>query len=285
MIVRNFSRVLAFAALASLLSACGAHEPIANRVVTGHYENIGSDHSLGGGYGALPGEEPAPAPRSEPPNPQQTLLEAVIKQGVPKVLADLTFENYDKHPTRIKNDDYIVMVDFSVHSRKKRFYLVNTTSGKVEPTVVAHGSGSDPDNTGYAKYFSNTVGSLMSSLGSYIIAETYVSDKFGNAIRLDGLDGTNSRVRERAVVMHGADYVTERNAKQGRSWGCPALQWDWRDRVFKILPGGSFMYVYGVPGKMSPQMLQAHLRRMSDLSNTATGGVLSESEAAPFAGE
>lgn len=282
MTVRSFTHVLAFALTATVLLACGDNQPIANQLVTGHYDDDANSELRG----SEPSAPEAPSqPRVAPPAGHQTLYDAVVKQGVPKTLAELTFKNYDKHVSRVKNPNYIVMIDYSVHSSKKRFYLVNATTGKVEPTVVAHGSGSDPSNTGYAKYFSNTEGSLMTSLGSYIISEKYYSEKFEEAIRLDGLDSTNSRARERAIVMHGADYVNEGSSKQGRSWGCPALTWNWRDKVYKILPGGSFMYLYGIPGRMSPKMLQAHLQRMTDLSALATGRTLSESEDAPFAGE
>ena len=67
------------------------------------------------------------------------------------------------------------------------------------------------------------MGSKMTSLGTYVTAETYYG-KHGLSLRLDGLDKENSRARERAIVIHGADYVTPDRTKMGRSWGCPALE-------------------------------------------------------------
>lgn len=49
----------------------------------------------------------------------------------------------------------------------------------------------------------------MSSLGIYRCAETY-EGKHGYSMRLDGLEPTNSLARERAIVIHSADYVSEK---------------------------------------------------------------------------
>ena len=71
--------------------------------------------------------------------------------------------------------------------------------------------------------------------------ETY-DGKHGNSLRLDGVSPTNSNARARAVVMHGADYVSEGRSKQGRSWGCLALPSPDKDAVIAKLKGGSVIY-------------------------------------------
>src|SRR5690606_40188967 len=59
----------------------------------------------------------------------------------------------------------------------------------------------------YAKKFSNIPESFQSSLGFYATAEPYYG-KHGYSLRLDGLEkGINDKARERAIVIHGADYV------------------------------------------------------------------------------
>ncbi|WP_413585194.1 murein L,D-transpeptidase catalytic domain family protein [Bdellovibrio sp. HCB274] len=148
---------------------------------------------------------------------------------------------YDKNLKTIKNSDYLSVLDFSLSSTKKRFHIINMKSGEVWSIHVAHGKGSDPDHDGYANTFSNVSGSNASSVGIYKTAETY-SGSHGYSLRLDGLSSTNSRARSRAVVIHGADYVSESSVIQGRSWGCPAVTMSYRTKVIDMVKGGSIIY-------------------------------------------
>jgi hypothetical protein len=111
----------------------------------------------------------------------------------------------------------------------------------VKSIHVAHGKGSDSNNDGYATNFSNKVNSEASSLGFYLTAETYHGNH-GLSLRLDGLSSTNSKARERSVVLHGADYVREAEVKAGRSWGCPAVSMALRGDVIELLKGGSLIF-------------------------------------------
>ncbi len=174
-----------------------------------------------------------------------TLYQAVIAQGVPSKVAKVAFEKYDKFKSQVRRTEYIAMIDFTQHSANRRFYFVNRKSGAVEQWSVAHGSGSDPDNDGLAQYFSNVPNSHMSSLGSYLIQEKYVG-KYGDSMRLDGLESTNSNVRDRAIVLHPSNYVKDGSSKQGRSWGCPAVPYNKIASLITRSKDGSFMYVYGV---------------------------------------
>ena len=70
-------------------------------------------------------------------------------------------------------------------------------SGEVWTLHVAHGEGSDPDDSGYAKTFSNVEGTRASSLGFFTTAETY-SGEYGYSLRLDGLSSTNSKATRAA---------------------------------------------------------------------------------------
>lgn len=160
---------------------------------------------------------------------------------VPKALLLDAIVFFDHNKDKLKNRGFLTVVDFSKHSAKPRMFVVNMTSGAVASYVVAHGSGSDPGNTGIATRFSNVNDSNQSSLGFYITAETY-NGKHGNSMRLDGVSETNSNARARAIVMHGADYVSAGRAKQGRSWGCLALSTAEKDGVIAKLKGGSVIY-------------------------------------------
>jgi hypothetical protein len=160
---------------------------------------------------------------------------------VPRDLLGRAVAFRDLNADRLDNDKFVSVIDFSRHSSKKRLFVVDMRTGRVDAHVVAHGSGSDPGHTGYAQRFSNTSGSNASSLGYYVTAETY-SGNNGRSLRLDGVSDTNSRARARAVVMHGASYVEEGRSKQGRSWGCPAVSHDVRDEIIDRIRGGSVLY-------------------------------------------
>lgn len=136
----------------------------------------------------------------------------------------------------------LLVADFTKPSKEKRLLVVDMKGGKpriVGTEFVAHGSGSDPDRDGKATVFSNVANSLASSLGLYRIAERYTG-KHGRSYRLDGLtSGYNDNARERAVVMHTADYVE----RGGRSWGCPAVSAGALERLEKEGMDGTFLYI------------------------------------------
>ena len=160
---------------------------------------------------------------------------------VPSNLLKKAVVYFDANKAKVANQRYLSVIDFSKHSKYARFFIINMSTGAVWAIHVAHGSGSDSNHDGIAEKFSNTSGSNASSLGFYQTAETY-SGKHGLSLTLDGLSSTNSRVRARAIVIHGADYVAEATVKQGRSWGCPAVSMSIRTEVINRLKGGSIIY-------------------------------------------
>lgn len=180
----------------------------------------------------------APKPPQEPSGPFAHLDP---KKQVPVRLLKKALGYYTKNLNKISNPDYLVIIDFSQHSSKKRFYLIDMDSGSVESFLTAHGKNTDPDHDGYADHFSNTLNSLMSSQGFYLTAETYYG-KYGYSLRLDGLSPTNSLARERAIVIHGADYVDPSRSKMGRSFGCPALEQRYKDEVIDKIKDGALIY-------------------------------------------
>src|SRR5262249_48094169 len=129
----------------------------------------------------------------------------------------------------------------SAHSGKRRFYLLNMASGAVDQYVVAHGIGSDPNDTGYATRFSDKDGSYMSSLGFVLTGDTY-DGKHGYSLLLDGLSSTNEHMRDRSIVMHTASYVQPGKSPEGRSEGCFVLTPKDKDHVVNLVKEGSLLY-------------------------------------------
>lgn len=148
---------------------------------------------------------------------------------------------YEANKSKIKNTQYLSVLDYGQHSSKKRFYIINMQTGAVWNIRVAHGKGSDANHDGYLEKFSNVSGSNATSQGFMKTAETY-SGSHGLSLRLDGLAATNSRARSRAIVIHGAAYVQEANVTQGRSWGCPAVAMENRTKLINMIKGGSIIY-------------------------------------------
>jgi hypothetical protein len=131
-----------------------------------------------------------------------------------------------QHGHRVLRPELVGIADYTRQSAQSRFHLVDMVGGRVTSFLVAHGRGSDPDHSGWVQYFSNEVGSLASSRGAYVTGERYTG-KYGLSLRLSGLDYSNSNALERAIVVHGASYVSEQmiqdHGKLGRSEGCFAV--------------------------------------------------------------
>lgn len=133
----------------------------------------------------------------------------------------------DLHHRRIPLRDRMYLVDFTRFSGEPRLYEVNLAAGRVEAFRTSHGRGSDPAHSGFAQRFSNERDSHMSSVGSFVTAGPNWGPQQGPNVLLDGLEYSNSAARERAIIVHGADYAEpaflEREGKLGRSYGCFSL--------------------------------------------------------------
>jgi len=149
---------------------------------------------------------------------------------------------FNSHKSQFSNHRFMAVLEFSKFSAKSRFYIINLRTGEVNAAYhVSHGSGSDPDNDGYATYFSNVPESKASSVGVYKTGEIY-QGKYGISLRLHGLSPTNSNVYKRGIVIHPSPYVKEANVKPGRSWGCMAFDYKVSGDVINMLRNGGFIY-------------------------------------------
>jgi len=144
----------------------------------------------------------------------------------------------------------LTVIDYTLPSTQPRLWVLDLALGKVlHRELVAHGRGSG-DNL--ATKFSNADGSHMSSLGLFVTDRSYQGQN-GYSLRLQGLDpGVNDHALARAIVIHGAPYVSPTVAAQlgrlGRSWGCPAVRLDIARTLIDLIKGGTVVYAYGARG-------------------------------------
>jgi hypothetical protein len=140
----------------------------------------------------------------------------------------------------------LTVIDYSKPSTERRLWVFDLKAKElVYEELVAHGQGSGAN---MATEFSNENESHQTSLGLFVTKDTYVG-KNGYSLRLEGLDrGVNDRARERAIVMHGAPYVSEQfvkaNGRLGRSWGCPAVSDAVAKKMIDFVKGGGLVFSY-----------------------------------------
>lgn len=155
------------------------------------------------------------------------------------------FNNLKMTSGKVKKN-IISVVDFGLPSTEKRFWVINLDENKVLfNDYVAHGRNS---GNNVAEKFSNMPNSNSSSLGFYVTAEKY-NGKHGLSLRLDGMDkGMNDNARRRAIVLHGADYVSsdfiKKYGRLGRSLGCPSVPMNIHKDVINTIYGGSVIFIY-----------------------------------------
>ncbi|WP_222940445.1 murein L,D-transpeptidase catalytic domain family protein [Hymenobacter sp. BT491] len=160
------------------------------------------------------------------------------------------FYNLQQRGVISPSQHVLTIIDFNRSSRLKRLWVIDLREQRLLfHSLVAHGK-----NTGeeFATAFSNREGSEMSSLGFYVTGHTYTG-KHGLSLKLKGVDpGYNTNAATRAVVVHGADYVSEdfvrEHGRLGRSQGCPALPSNESSDIIRAIYGGSVVYAHAPRG-------------------------------------
>ena len=147
---------------------------------------------------------------------------------------------------KVKRRDLLTVIDYSLPSSQPRLFVFDLASRKLLfRELVAHGKNSGGD---LANFFSNSPGSLATSLGLFVTADPYFGSN-GYSLRLKGLEeGVNDMAMDRAIVMHGAPYVSRAAIRAlgrlGRSWGCPAVRKEIAKKMIDTLRGGSPIFAY-----------------------------------------
>lgn len=155
----------------------------------------------------------------------------------------------DIHGGTITRRDRMYLVDFQRFSGDERLYEVDLEGGEVTLLRTAHGRGSDPSHSGFATRFGNTPDSHMSSVGAYRTAGPGWGPEHGPNVLLDGLEYSNDRARDRAIIVHGADYADPdflaREGKLGRSYGCFSVARADLPRLRDRMGEGRLLFAWG----------------------------------------
>lgn len=154
-------------------------------------------------------------------------------------------DNAEAAGTAVRTD-VLALIDYSRPSTEPRLWVFDLENNLLLfEELVAHGKNSGGDTP---VRFSNRPGSLMSSLGVFVTANTYYG-KHGYSLRLKGLEeGVNDNSMERAIVMHAASYVDPEVARRlgrlGRSWGCPAVRPEVSRQLIDAVKDGALLFAY-----------------------------------------
>lgn len=147
----------------------------------------------------------------------------------------------------MNNKPLLTVIDYSKPSAEKRLWVFDLKNGRaLLNTWVSHGKNSGGLN---ADSFSNSPGSLKSSIGVFMTdASPYIGGN-GYSLRLKGLErGINSNAYQRDIVIHGAWYVNpdiiRRYGQIGRSWGCPAVSLDLAKTLIDTIKENTLVFAY-----------------------------------------
>lgn len=126
------------------------------------------------------------------------------------------------------NTDFCFLVDFSIHSGKKRFFIWDFQGDSVRySSLCAHGCGGG--STHEKPVYSNIEGSHCSSLGKYKVgARSYSNWGIHVSYKLHGLEKSNNNAFKRYVVLHSYSLVPYAETYPyhlplGISEGCPVI--------------------------------------------------------------
>lgn len=140
----------------------------------------------------------------------------------------------------------LAVIDFSLPSSKPRLWVFDLENEELLfKELVSHGQGS---GNATANAFSNVPDSHQSSIGLFRTLNSYYG-RNGYSLRLEGMEsGVNDLAYQRAIVIHGADYVSEsfieKTGRLGRSHGCPAVRQEIAGALIDSLKENQYLFTY-----------------------------------------
>lgn len=140
----------------------------------------------------------------------------------------------------------LTIIDYTKPSTSRRLWVLDINDHTVLfNDYVTHGQNSGGN---YANAFSDSPGSLESSLGLFLTESTY-DGKHGYSLKIKGLEkGFNDRAESRDIVFHRAEYATaqfaQAHGRLGRSWGCFAVSPKVADSLIHTIKNGTLVFAY-----------------------------------------
>lgn len=169
------------------------------------------------------------------------------EQGLSRTVFQMAVKGMEKlKKSGLIRDNILSIADFSKPSSEKRLFVIDLNNYQILfHSLVAHGNRSGQES---ARVFSNKPKSNASSLGFYITGKPYQGSN-GYSLKLQGMEkGINDLAYRRAIVVHGADYVSESwiNSKGyiGRSQGCPAVPNNITRPLIDEIKDGTVLFIY-----------------------------------------
>ncbi len=142
------------------------------------------------------------------------------------------------------HDARLAVIDYSLPSTTPRLWVFDLEQrALLFKELVAHGRASGDK---FSRQFSNTPGSHQSSIGLFRTLHAY-DGRNGYSLRMQGLEPKfNHHALERAIVIHGAKYVSDdfitRTGRIGRSHGCPAVPVDAAKPLIDTIKDGHYVF-------------------------------------------
>jgi len=180
------------------------------------------------------------------PAPGTSSLHHQLKQLAPQATPDALRMAAQALSCADPNAERLAVIDYSLPSSEPRLWVFDLAQHELLfEELVSHGQGS---GDAMAEVFSNTPNSHQTSLGLFRTMNSYYGSN-GYSLRLQGLEpAVNDLAYERAIVIHGADYVSEdfitQTGRLGRSHGCPAVRTDVTYPLIDSIKEEQYVFAY-----------------------------------------
>ena len=148
----------------------------------------------------------------------------------------LNAQDLTKINSKAKSLPYTILVDFSKHIDSVRLWVFSNKKNKIIlSSKCAHGIKS---GINYAVSFSNELNTNKSSLGSFLILNSY-KGFYGESWALKGLSINNSNASKRSIIIHSSKKMSTK-----WSWGCFSIPQLFMDKLNMLNLSNCYLIAY-----------------------------------------